>query len=106
MTTTTAKPIALILGSGPRIGGAVAARYKQLGYEVAVVSRRGPATPTKSAEAEGGYLQIGADLADTSAYAGIYGALKTAFPDGNGVPDVVFFNAASLTPPAEEGNSK
>ncbi|RYP14003.1 hypothetical protein DL767_010473 [Monosporascus sp. MG133] len=93
-------PIVLILGSGPRIGAAVASRFHKLGYQVALVSRPGSDGngPTRTPE---GYLKIGADLADAEAYAGIYSSVQEAL---GGVPSVVVFNAASLTPAAEPGN--
>ncbi|RYP05200.1 hypothetical protein DL764_003980 [Monosporascus ibericus] len=93
-------PIVLILGSGANIGAAVASRFDKLGYQVALVSRQGSDgdAPTRTPE---GYLKIRADLADAEAYAGIYSSVREAL---GGVPSVVVFNAASLTPAAEPGN--
>ena len=91
-------PIVLILGYGANIGAAVARRFRGLGYDVAVVSR-GVDAPSKTPE---GYLALKADLADVSAYEGIYGAVSKTF--SGGAPDVVVFNAASVTPAAEPGN--
>ncbi|RYO93571.1 hypothetical protein DL766_003943 [Monosporascus sp. MC13-8B] len=93
-------PIILILGSGANIGAAIARRFDKLGYQVALVSRQGSdgGAPTRTPE---GYLKIRADLADAEAYAGIYSSVREAL---GGVPSVVVFNAASVTPAAEPGN--
>ncbi len=117
-SSSSAAPIVLILGSGPNIGSAVAGRFRGRGYRVAVVSRGGPGAPAPALTPEG-YLHIRADLADAGAYAGVYAAVREAFGEhgdgggkgrgqgrggssgSSGIPDVVVFNAASLTPPAD-----
>ncbi|RYP60692.1 hypothetical protein DL769_007996 [Monosporascus sp. CRB-8-3] len=91
-------PIILILGSGANIGAAVANRFDKLGYQVALVSRQGGDAPARTPE---GYLKIRADLADADAYAGIYSSVREIL---GGMPSVVVFNAASVTPAAEPGN--
>lgn len=88
----SSKPVALILGSGPRVGAAVAKKFASIGYLVAVVSRK--ATEGKSAE---GYLSIKADLSNPSSIPAIFDVVKAEFQN---LPNVVVYNAAALTPPA------
>lgn len=92
-------PIVLILGAGPNIGKATARRFQSLGYDVAVVTRSGPASPARTPE---GYLAIGADLSDTTVYPKIFGAVRETF--AGQVPDVVIFNAAAATFPSDPTN--
>lgn len=101
---TSSAPIVLILGYGRNIGAAVARRFHGAGYEVAVVSRphggsSGGLDPSRTAE---GYLSLKADLADASVHAKIYAAVSENL--GGGIPDVVVFNAASVSPATEPGN--
>ncbi|KAF2121318.1 hypothetical protein BDV96DRAFT_640714 [Lophiotrema nucula] len=88
----SSKPVALILGSGPRVGAAVAKRFANTGYFVAIASRK--ATGGKSAE---GYLSIKADLSDPSSIPAVFDAVKAEF---QGAPNVVVYNGAAFTPPA------
>jgi NAD(P)-dependent dehydrogenase (short-subunit alcohol dehydrogenase family) len=88
----SSKPVALILGSGPRVGAAVAKILANTGYSVAVASRK--ATEGKSAE---GYLSIKADLSNPSSVPAVFDAVKTEFQSS---PSIVVYNAAALTPPA------
>jgi NAD(P)-dependent dehydrogenase (short-subunit alcohol dehydrogenase family) len=83
--------VVLILGSGPRIGAAVAKHFGGTGCLVAIASRR--AVGGKTAE---GYLSIKADLADPSGVPAIFEATKQQF---GSAPNIVIYNAASLTPP-------
>ncbi|KAK6067510.1 short-chain dehydrogenase [Seiridium cupressi] len=84
-------PVALILGSGPRVGTAVAKQFAGSWYSVAVASRK--ATGGKTAE---GYMSIKADLSDTSSIPAVFNAVKAEF---HSAPSVVVYNAADLTPP-------
>jgi NAD(P)-dependent dehydrogenase (short-subunit alcohol dehydrogenase family) len=88
----SSKPVALILGSGPRVGAAVAKQFASTGYLVAIASRK--ATSGKSAD---GYLSIQADLSDPSSVPAIFEAVKAEFQSP---PNIVVYNAAALTPPA------
>lgn len=85
-------PVVLILGSGPRIGAAVAKQFASTGYSVAIVSRK--ATGGKTAE---GYLSIQADLSNPSTIPGIFAVVQKEY---QAAPSVVVYNAAALTPPA------
>lgn len=87
----SSKPIALILGSGPRVGAAVAKRFSSTGYDVAISSRK--ATGSKTAE---GYLSIKVDLSDPASLPAVFAAVKAEFKSA---PSVVVYNAAGLTPP-------
>jgi NAD(P)-dependent dehydrogenase (short-subunit alcohol dehydrogenase family) len=87
----SSKPIALILGSGPRVGAAVAKQFANTGYSVAIASRK--ATEGKGAE---GYLSIKADFSDPSSIPTVFDTVKAEF---GSAPSVVVYNAAALTPP-------
>ncbi len=89
-----APPVALILGSGPRVGAAVASAFAADGYKVAVVARKGSNSKTDE-----GYLSIMADLSNPDSVPGVFEAVMAEF----GVaPGVVIYNAASLTPPPDK----
>ncbi|KAF2648014.1 NAD(P)-binding protein [Lophiostoma macrostomum CBS 122681] len=85
------KPVALILGSGPRVGAAVAKQFGSTGYSVAIASRK--AAEGKTAE---GYLSIKADFSDPSSVLTVFDTVKAEFQSS---PTVVVYNAAALTPP-------
>ncbi|BCS29502.1 uncharacterized protein APUU_71072A [Aspergillus puulaauensis] len=87
------RPVALVLGAGPRVGASVAATFATKGYQVAIASRSG--TGNKTAE---GYLSVKADFASPSSIPGVFSAVKAAF---QAAPSVVVYNAASLTPPPD-----
>ena len=87
----SSKPVVLILGSGPRVGAAVAKQFANTGYLVAVASRK--ATGGKTAE---GYLSVKADLSNPSSVPTVFDAVKAEFQNA---PSVVVYNAAALTPP-------
>ncbi|CAK7213768.1 hypothetical protein SBRCBS47491_001917 [Sporothrix bragantina] len=76
-------PVALILGSGPRVGQAVASAFAAEGYRIAVVSR-------SAKDGNASYLHIKGDLANPSSVAGIFDQVKKEL----GVPQVVVYNAA------------
>ncbi|KAF2478746.1 hypothetical protein BDY17DRAFT_258557 [Neohortaea acidophila] len=88
---TSNRPVALILGSGPRVGAAVAKKFATTGYSVAIVSRK--ATETKDAH---GVLSIKADLSDPSSVPRVFDAVKREFQSA---PSVVVYNGAAFTPP-------
>lgn len=90
----SSKPIVLILGSGPRVGAAVAKQFANTGYSVAVASRK--AEEGLTAE---GYLSVKADLSDPSSLPAIFDAVKAEF---HSAPSVVVYNAAALTPPTAD----
>ncbi|KAK5636716.1 hypothetical protein RRF57_012428 [Xylaria bambusicola] len=90
-----ATPVALILGSGPRVGASVAQKFASSGYKVAVTSRN--ATGGKTAE---GFLSLKADLSKPDTVPALFDAVKAEFQSP---PTVVVYNAAALTPPPEEG---
>ncbi|KAJ5901769.1 Short-chain dehydrogenase/reductase SDR [Penicillium taxi] len=87
----SAKPVALILGAGPRIGSAVAQKLASSGYAVAVASRKG----TESLSHEG-FLAIKADLSQPASVETAFDAVKATF---GASPGLVVYNAAALTPP-------
>jgi NAD(P)-dependent dehydrogenase (short-subunit alcohol dehydrogenase family) len=90
----SSKPVALILGSGPRVGAAVAKQFASTGYSVAIASRK--AAEGKTAE---DYLSIKADLSDPSSIPAVFDTVKAEF---HTPPSVVVYNAAAITPPKGE----
>ena len=86
-------PVVLILGSGPRVGAAVAKTFAASGYEVAVAARKG--TDSKTDE---GYLSIKADFAQPESIPAAFDAVKAQL---GAAPNIVVYNAASLTPPSD-----
>jgi NAD(P)-dependent dehydrogenase (short-subunit alcohol dehydrogenase family) len=74
----------LVLGAGPRVGFAVARKFKAEGYQVAVGSRN----PDINKAKQEGFLPISADLTDlesvTAAFVEVKGRL--------GTPNVVVYN--------------
>ncbi|KAK7225422.1 hypothetical protein V2G26_013425 [Clonostachys chloroleuca] len=86
--------IALILGSGPRVGASVAKALSGKGYQVAIASRHG--TGTKNSD---GYLSLKADFTNPESIAPLFEAVKKEF---HASPNVVVYNAASLTIPPDE----
>ncbi|OJJ07193.1 hypothetical protein ASPVEDRAFT_46551 [Aspergillus versicolor CBS 583.65] len=84
------QPVALILGTGPRVGASVAAAFRSKGYSVATASRSG--TGAKTPE---GYLSLAVDFANPSSISALYGSVKDSL---GAAPSVVVYNAAALTP--------
>ncbi|GAP85630.1 putative short-chain dehydrogenase reductase SDR [Rosellinia necatrix] len=89
-----ANPVVLILGSGPRVGAAVAQKFASSGYRVAVTSRKG--TGGKTAE---GYLSVKADFTKPESIPAVFAAVRAEF---DSAPSVVIYNAATLTPPPDK----
>jgi NAD(P)-dependent dehydrogenase (short-subunit alcohol dehydrogenase family) len=87
----SSKPVVLILGSGPRVGAAVAKKFASTGYSVAITSRK--AAEGKSEE---GYLSIKADHSNPSSLSAVFDAVKSEFQSA---PSVIVYNAAALSPP-------
>ncbi|CAI7569356.1 unnamed protein product [Penicillium discolor] len=90
----SAHPVILILGSGPRVGAAVAKQFASTGYSVAIASRSASAGKTTE-----GYLSVKADLSNPSSISAVFDAVKAEFQSP---PSVVVYNAAALTPPADD----
>ncbi|KAL4884404.1 hypothetical protein BJY04DRAFT_8034 [Aspergillus karnatakaensis] len=91
------KPIALILGVGPRVGTSIAATFANKGYHVAVASRKG--TGDKTPE---GYLSLAADFSNPNSVPTLFDSVQKSF---GAAPAVVVYNAASLTPPPEQDSA-
>ncbi|KAI0968472.1 hypothetical protein F4678DRAFT_200643 [Xylaria arbuscula] len=91
-----ATPVALILGSGPRVGASVAQKFASNGYKVAVTSRKGTGATTPE-----GYLSLKADFTKPESIPALFDAVKAAFKSP---PTVVVYNAAALTPPPNKGS--
>jgi NAD(P)-dependent dehydrogenase (short-subunit alcohol dehydrogenase family) len=88
-----ASPVALILGSGPRIGAAVARKLLDSGYKVATVSRSG----TKTVD---GVLSLKGDFTKPDSIPALFEAVKAEF---HAAPSVVIYNAATFSmPPVQD----
>lgn len=90
------KPIALILGAGPRVGAALAQKFSSLGYKVATASRSGTGTKTAA-----GFLSLKADFTKPDSIPGLFDAVRAEF---HTAPSVVVYNAGALTVPPEQDN--
>ncbi|XXG98319.1 hypothetical protein Hte_004642 [Hypoxylon texense] len=86
--------VVLILGAGPRVGASVAEKFASNGYKVAVASRSGTGAKTAN-----GFLSLKADFTKPDSIPGVFAAVKTEFKAS---PNVVIYNAASLTPPPDK----
>lgn len=93
-SSMSSKPVAIILGSGPKIGAAVAKKFANTGYTMVIASRN--ATEGKIAE---GYLSVKADLFNPSSIPAVFDAINANFQSA---PSVVVYNAAAFTPPAAD----
>ncbi|TQS31589.1 hypothetical protein Golomagni_08125, partial [Golovinomyces magnicellulatus] len=89
--TMTNNPVALILGSGPRVGNSVARRLANNGYAVAVASRKGTGSRNDQ-----GVLDIKADFSHVESIQHVFSTVKAEFGQP---PSIVIYNAAALTPP-------
>ncbi|OTA60750.1 hypothetical protein K449DRAFT_383480 [Hypoxylon sp. EC38] len=78
----------------PRIGASVAEKFASDGYKVAVASRSG--NGTKSIQ---GVLSLKADFAKPDSIPALFDAVKTEF---KAFPNVVVYNAATLTNPPDK----
>lgn len=86
--------IALILGSGPRVGQSVAERFAKDGYKVAIASRSGNGSKNAA-----GFLALKADFTKPETIQPVFEGVKSEF---GAYPSVVVYNAAALTPPPKE----
>ena len=86
--------VALILGAGPRIGAAVAAKLASKGYKVALASRSGTGGIDDK-----GFLSLKADFANPNSVAALFDAVETEF---RSPPNVLVYNAGSLTQPPDK----
>ncbi|KAK0264227.1 hypothetical protein LTS09_001705 [Friedmanniomyces endolithicus] len=87
--------VALILGAGPNIGGAVAAKFAADGYQIALAAR----SFSTGISDQTGFLGIQADLSDPQVVKSVFRTTVQQF----GPPSVVVFNVAHrlLTPPSD-----
>ena len=86
------EPLAVIVGAGPGIGLAVARRFHEEGFRVAMVSR--PTDPLDEFQAATSGLVLGADLAQ----AGALEQALAAIADWGGAPRVLVYNASAGAP--------
>ena len=91
-----AKPVALMLGAGPRVGASVAEKFARNGYNVAVVSRSGSGGKTAQ-----GILSLKADLTKPDSIPPLFDTVKTEF---QAFPNIVIYNAAALTSPPDNSS--
>ena len=81
---SSASPIILILGAGPRIGESVAKAFAAKGYKVALASRKKSEVNTTAKE-----LHIQSDFADPNSVVKVFAQVKASL----GVPWVVVYNS-------------
>lgn len=93
--TMSTNAVVLILGAGPRIGAAVAEKFSNNGYKVALASRNAGKGTTN----DKGFLLLEADLARPDTIASLFEAIEAKFQLP---PSVVVYNAGSLTKPPEQ----
>lgn len=79
-------PSALIFGSGPRIGLAVAQKLKAAGYKVALASRN----PNVEEAKKNGYYPVKVDATNPETVESAYKEVEKEI----GTPNVVVFNGA------------
>lgn len=89
------KGIALILGAGSNVGQSLASAFSQAGYKVALVSR---SIQESSSDKQ---IQIPADLSKPDNVPSIFESVRQKL---GADPNVVIYNAASLTPPSDSSN--
>lgn len=94
-TTMPSDAVVLIMGAGPRIGAAVAERFSSNGYQVALASRSG-GSGTKNDKS---FLSLKADFSQPDMIPSLFKAVKAEF---HSPPNVVVYNAGSLTNPPEK----
>lgn len=90
----TANRVVLILGAGPRIGTAVAERFANDGYKVAIVSRSSRGVKDAST-----YFSLKGDLSTPEAIPALFSTVKAEFKSS---PSVVVYNAGTLTNPPDQ----
>jgi NAD(P)-dependent dehydrogenase (short-subunit alcohol dehydrogenase family) len=95
--STSSKPIALILGAGPRVGLAITHSLSSLGYSIATASRSGTNTLSPST----GILSLSADFSTPSCIPSLFTRVVETFGSS---PSVIVWNAAALTPPPVSGS--
>jgi NAD(P)-dependent dehydrogenase (short-subunit alcohol dehydrogenase family) len=89
------KGIALILGAGSNVGQSLSSVFSKAGYKVALVSR---SIKESSSDKQ---LQIPADLSKPETVPSIFESVRQKL---GADPNVVIYNAASLTPPSDSSN--
>lgn len=95
ITMASPKGIALILGAGSNVGQAVAKTFFEAGYKIASVSRSAKDSPSDR------QIHIAADLTKPDSIPGIFATVRQKL---GADPNIVIYNAAALTPPADPTN--
>jgi len=87
-----ATPVILVIAAGPNLGAAIAKKFADNGYKVALAAR----SLTTGLHANG-YLHIKADLSNTQLVPEIFQQVRKA----HGIPNIVVYNGAHrlVTPP-------
>lgn len=91
--------IVLILGAGPRIGAAVAEHFARNDYKVALASRTGGSKANTNSTTTNDFISLTADFTKPSTIPSLFSAVQAAF---HAPPNVIIYNAGSLTPPPEK----
>ena len=80
--------VLLILGSGPRTGAGIAAKFASAGYKVALANRSAKDDPSTD------YLRLKVDLSAPETVQGVFDAVKAKWA----APSVVVYNGKPWSP--------
>jgi NAD(P)-dependent dehydrogenase (short-subunit alcohol dehydrogenase family) len=76
-------PVLLLIAAGPNIGAAVAKKFADNGYKIALAARS-----LSSGIQANGYLHITADLSNPESVSQIFGSVRENY----GIPSIVVYN--------------
>ncbi|KAH8904218.1 NAD(P)-binding protein [Coniochaeta sp. PMI_546] len=96
MSSDHAKPVVLIIGSGPNIGAALAKKFSKAGYNVATVSRS-----CAGGSQDGVDFHTEADLADSNTISDVFDRVQRRLKT---FPTVIVWNVAQRTPSPDKNN--
>lgn len=83
-------PVILIIGAGPNIGAAIAKKFSENGYKVALAARS-----LSAGLQSDGTLHVKADLSTPKNVSQIFHSVR----ENLGIPNIVVYNGTSLFPP-------
>lgn len=96
MADTKQKPVAVVVGVGPGLGAALARRFAQGGYVVAIIARNKEYLQSlaKEIQTAGGYvLEVPANVSDRAQVEAAFASIREQL----GPPEVLLYNAGSGT---------
>src|SRR5215475_14192889 len=96
MAETKQAPVAVVVGVGPGLGAALARRFAQGGYAVAIIARRADYLHSLAAEikaAGGRVLEVPADVGNRTQLEAAFATIRQQL----GSPEALLYNAGSGT---------